>query len=88
MIFNWDAITQHKSLSALQAVFVGTTKQVTVNLESTTKKDHLLIGLEEEKVVRSIAKKILNVDTQFCIVDLILYYVKNKIKTSKGREKT
>lgn len=59
-----------------------------MNLESTTKKDHLLIGLEEEKVVRSIAKKILNVDTQFCIVDLILYYVKNKIKTSKGREKT
>lgn len=55
-LLKWDVITQHKSLSIVQVMFVGTAKQVIVDEELMTDEDHHLNSSEEKKVVTSKAE--------------------------------
>lgn len=41
-MLQWDASTQYKSLSTVQEVFFGSTKQVVVELELTSDEDQLV----------------------------------------------
>lgn len=51
-MFKGDVGIQHKSLSAVQSLFIWAAKQVIMKLERTTEEERILVGLENEKLVK------------------------------------